>query len=89
MSHANARTNEYGRNLAIERYAGGHKVKDIAAQLGISRTTVYKWIARFAAQGPAGLADRSSRPAISPRQVSLAVELRVLAARVELHVGPV
>jgi transposase len=89
VSHANARTNEYGRNLAIERYAGGHKVKDIAAQLGISRTTVYKWIARFAAQGPAGLADRSSRPATSPRQVSLAVELRVLAARVELHVGPV
>ena len=44
MPHANARTNEYGRNLAVERYLAGHKVKDIAAQLGISRTTVYKWI---------------------------------------------
>lgn len=42
MLHANARANEYGRNLAVERYAAGHKLKDIAAQLGISRTTVYK-----------------------------------------------
>ena len=89
MSHANARTNEYGRHLAVQRYAAGHRVKDIAAQLGISRTTVYKWIARFAAQGPAGLIDRSSRPRNSPRQVPLDVELKVLAARVDLHVGPV
>jgi transposase InsO family protein len=89
MAHANARTNVYGRHLAAQRYQAGHKVKDIAAQLGISRTTVYKWIARFAAHGPAGLADRSSRPASSPHQVSLEVELRVLAARLELHVGPV
>ena len=58
LSHANARTNEYGRNLAVERYLAGHKVRDIAGQLGISRTTVYKWIARYALEGPAGLADR-------------------------------
>jgi transposase InsO family protein len=73
----------------VQRYAAGHKVKDIAAQLGISRTTVYKWIARFAAGGPAGLADRSSRPHRSPRQIPLDVELRILGARVDLHVGPV
>ena len=35
LSHAtNARTNEYGRNLAVERYLAGHKVRDIAGQLG-------------------------------------------------------
>jgi len=89
LSHANARTNEFGRRLAVERYLTGHKVKDIAAQLGISRTTVYKWIARFTAEGPAGLTDRSSRPRTSPRQVSLAVELVVLQARLDLHLGPV
>lgn len=87
MAHANARTNEYGRRLAVQRYLAGHKVKDVAAQLGISRTTVYKWIARFAAEGPAGLADRSSRPRRSPRRVPLAVELAVLRARVERHAG--
>jgi transposase InsO family protein len=87
--HANARTNEYGRRLAVERYLAGHKVKDVAGQLGISRTTVYKWISRYAAQGPAGLADRSSRPRTSPRQTPLRVELQVLLTRMELHVGPV
>jgi transposase len=89
VSHANARTNEYGRNLAVQRCLAGHKVKDVAAQLGISRTTVYKWLARFRAEGPAGLADRSSRPRRCPRQVPLAVELQVLAARLDLHAGPV
>ena len=89
MSHANARTNEYGRQLAVERYLAGHPVKDVAAQLGISRTTVYKWINRYVAEGAAGLADRSSRPRSSPRQTPLRVELQVLLARMELHVGPV
>ena len=50
LPHADARTNTYGR-LAVERYLAGHRVKDIAAQLGISRTTVFTWIARYAAQG--------------------------------------
>ena len=68
MSHANARLNEYARNLAVERYLAGQKVRDIAGQLGVSRTTVYKWIARYALEGPAGLADRSSRPRRSPRR---------------------
>jgi transposase len=89
LPHANARTNEYGRRLAVERYLAGHKVRDVAGQLGISRTTVYKWIARYAAEGLAGLADRSSRPHRSARQTSLEVELAVLQTRLELHVGPV
>ena len=89
MPHANARINEYGRSLAVQRYLAGHKVRDIAGQLGISRTTVYKWIHRFHEEGPAGLADRSSRPHGSPRQVPLAIELEVLSARIELHVGSV
>jgi transposase InsO family protein len=89
LPHANARTNEYGRNLAVQRYLEGHRVKDIAAQLGISRTTVYKWIGRFRSEGAVGLSDRSSRPRVSPRRVALAVELRVLGARLEMHAGPV
>jgi transposase InsO family protein len=89
LPHVNARTNAYGRNLAVQRYLAGHRVRDIAAQLGISRTTVYKWIARFRVEGPAGLVDRSSRPRTSPRRTPLAVELAVLAARIERHAGPV
>jgi transposase len=64
-------------------------VKDIAGQLAVSRTTVYRWISRYATEGPAGLADRSSRPHRSPRQVPLAVELQILQARLEQHTGPV
>lgn len=89
MSHANARLNEYGRSLAVQRCIAGHRVKDVAAQLGVSRTTVYKWLARFRAEGPAGLADRSSRPHYCPRQVPLAVELKVLEARLDHHTGPI
>lgn len=89
LPHANARTNAYGRNLAVQRYLAGHKARDVAAQLGISRTTVYKWINRFRAEGAAGLADRSSRPRRSPRRTPLHVELAVLAARLDLHAGPV
>jgi transposase InsO family protein len=89
VSHANARTNEYGRNLAVQRYLAGHKVRDVAGQLGISRTTVYKWIARFRAEGQAGLADRSSRPQTSPRRTPLQLELKVLLGRLEHHAGPV
>jgi transposase len=89
LSHANARLNEYGRNLAVERYLAGQRAEDIAGQLGVSRTTVYEWIARYAMEGPAGLADRSSRPHRSPRQLPLAVEFQVLKARLELHAGPV
>ena len=54
MSHASAGLKEYGRNLAVERYLAGDKVEDIAGQLGIRRTTVDKWIARDALEGPAG-----------------------------------
>jgi transposase InsO family protein len=89
LPHANARTNEYGRNLAVHRYQAGHKVRDIASQLGISRTTVYKWIARFRSEGATGLADKSSRPRTSPCRTPLHVELSILLARLEHHAGPV
>ena len=56
-------------------------VKRAAESAGVSRMTVYKWLHRFDAEGPAGLADRSSRPVNSPRrtpadQVAAVLELR-------------
>lgn len=89
MAHANARLNEYGRQLAVERYLAGHKVRDIAGQLGVSRPTIYKWIARFREGGRAGLADRSSRPHQCPRQTPKRIELRIVLARLNRRVGPV
>jgi transposase InsO family protein len=89
MSHANARLSTYHREIAVQRCLAGHRVKDVAAQLSVSRATVYKWLARFRAEGKAGLVDRSSRPHRMPRRTSLGIELVVLAARVQMHAGPV
>lgn len=38
-----------------------------AEAVGVSRRTDHKWLARFAAEGQAGLQDRSSRPHPSPK----------------------
>ena len=40
-------------------------VAELARRYGISRKTAYKWIDRYDVGGPAGLVDRSRRPAQS------------------------
>ena len=89
MSHANARTNEYGRLLIVERVAAGHRPGEVAKQLGVSRQTVYKWVRRHAAEGAAGLVDRSCRPRRSPSRTSARLERRIVAARRAHLAGPV
>ncbi|MCG6238857.1 helix-turn-helix domain-containing protein, partial [Vibrio diabolicus] len=44
MSHANARTNLFARRLIVDRVAAGWPPAHVAEQLGISRSTVYKWL---------------------------------------------
>jgi transposase InsO family protein len=56
--------------------------------MGISRQCAHRWLARFDAEGDAGLEDRSSRPFSSPTRTPAPVEERVVAARRELRVGP-
>jgi hypothetical protein len=65
----------------------GHKPREVAKQLGLSRQTVYKWLRRWRERGRAGLEDASSHPRTSPRQTPLAVELWIVAARVDEHAG--
>jgi transposase InsO family protein len=89
VNHRNARLNKYGRRLLVQRIEQGHRIADVAAQLGVSRTTAYKWWARWQAEGEAGLEDRSSRPRTSPHRTPLLVELAIVAARLERHAGPV
>lgn len=45
----------------------GRSVSEIAQMVGIGRRFVYKWVARFQAQGVEGLADRP-RPGPPPRR---------------------
>ena len=81
MSHRNARTTMHGRMLIVERYQQGWKQAHIAEAMGISRKCVHTWISRFAAEGEAGLQDRSCRPHRSPTKTPARVERQVVAAR--------
>ncbi|WP_156945111.1 leucine zipper domain-containing protein, partial [Arthrobacter sp. I3] len=54
MSHVNARLTVHGRLLIVDRVAAGRPVAHIAAELGVSRQTAYRWVRRFRAEGAAG-----------------------------------
>jgi len=59
--HKNARTTPQSRALLVHRVLQEHwPVSAVAIAFGISERTVYKWLARFRAEGLAGLADRGS-----------------------------
>jgi transposase InsO family protein len=82
VSHANARLNVHGRRLLVDRVRRqGWAVAHAAKAMGISRQCAHRWVARFDAEGEAGLVDRSSRPRSSPRRTSTAVEAAILTAR--------
>ena len=56
--------------------------------MGVSRKCVKTWLDRFATEGEAGLATRSSRPHSMPTRTSNDVEQLVLASRREHREGP-
>jgi transposase InsO family protein len=88
VSHGSARLTVHGRRLIVQRHQAGWKQAHIAAAMGVSRKCVRTWIDRYAAEGEAGLATRSSRPHSMPRRTSDAVEQKVLAARSQHRDGP-
>jgi transposase InsO family protein len=81
VSHGNARTTSHGRLLIVQRHQAGWPQSHIAKAMGVSRKCVKTWIDRFAAEGEAGLADRSSRPHSTPTRTSPEVEARVVELR--------
>ena len=82
-SHKNARTTLHSRELLIERIGQGLPAWQVAQDLGISRQTVQKWLARVRAEGHSGLYERSSRPAHSPTAVPKAKIERITALRLQ------
>jgi transposase InsO family protein len=87
VSHRNARLTFHGRLLIVRRHRTGWKQAHIAAAMGVSRKCVRTWIDRYAAEGEAGLRDRSSRPHSMPTRTPAEVEQRVLQARREHRRG--
>jgi transposase InsO family protein len=88
VSHRNARTTFHGRMLIVERFEQGWPKAHIASAMGISRKCVRIWIARYQADGQAGLCDRSSRPHTMPTRTSAIVEDQIVALRRIQRCGP-
>jgi len=89
MGHRNARLNVFGRRLIVQRVRReGWPVAHAAKAMGVSRQCAHRWLARFDAEGEAGLQDRSSRPHRSPNRTSRETEEAVLKARTRYRRGP-
>jgi transposase InsO family protein len=71
------------RREFIGLIGGSVKMSDACRRFGISRTTGYKWLDRFKAEGDEGLGDRSRRPSISPSKTPDEVERLILRARTD------
>lgn len=77
------------RELVALVDGGGVSIAELARRFGVSRKTIYKWLARQRAAGteagspdlPGALIDRSRRPATSPHRTPPEVELAVLTLR--------
>jgi transposase InsO family protein len=94
--HGNARTCPKSRELLVRRVViGGWSVAAAAEAAGVTERTVYRWLRRWREEGESGLADRSSRPHVLPRQLSAATvevirslrKLRMTAAQIAEILG--
>ena len=65
--HANAKLTPALRRLLIHRVRElGWRVTEAAEAAGVARQTAYKWLARYDAEGPAGLEVNGLRPVPVP-----------------------
>jgi transposase InsO family protein len=81
-SHKHARLTASGRALLASRILErGWTVRQAAEAAGVSLRTAYKWLARFKAEGLAGLGVRSSRPHHCPHAACPAEQERFKALR--------
>ena len=85
--HKNARTTRHSRAELVRRVQEGQAPRTVATALGIDLKTVNKWVARFEAEGPVGLADRSSRPHRLNKPTTDEVCVRILELRRQRWTG--
>jgi len=80
--HSKARLAPWTRAEIVRRILDRRQpVAEVAGAFSVSIRTVFKWLARWRAEGHAGLADRSSRPHCSPKTTHPLRVARVLALR--------
>jgi transposase InsO family protein len=80
--HKNARLT-FARRLEMvhDVTQRGHSQSAAALAHGVSLPTIRKWLGRYLAQGEMALADRSSRPMLSPRAIAPAKALAIIELR--------
>jgi transposase InsO family protein len=90
MSHANAALTPRHR-LRIARLIidDGWPVSQAAKQFNVSWPTANRWATRYAAMGPAGVLDRSSRPHHSPTRTPPEMVRKIGHLRWKQRLGPV
>jgi len=87
--HRNAPLSETGRlRLARCVVEAGWPLRRAAERFQVSPTTAARWAARYRQHGPAGMADRSSRPRSSPARTPQRAERRIVGLRVSRRLGP-
>ncbi|WP_139798831.1 helix-turn-helix domain-containing protein, partial [Andreprevotia lacus] len=69
------------KELVLLALQEGTNRRELARRMGLSPKTLYKWLARYTAQGEAGLHDQSRRPHSSPRRTEPDLEQRILSLR--------
>ena len=86
--HQNARTTPASRAELVARVLDDQlPVSLVAVAAGVCPRTVRKWVARYQAEGPEGLADRSSRPHHQPPATPAHIVSRITALRRQRQMG--
>jgi len=73
-----------GQFLIETHLRTGRPIAELASAHGMSRGWLYKLLARYRAEGPAGLEPRSRRPLTSPTRISDLYEDEIVRIRKEL-----
>lgn len=84
-THKNARLTYLRRLEMVQDITErGASASQAACRHGVSVVTARKWLARYLADGAAGLLDKSSRPQRSPRSIEPSVALAIVELRRKL-----
>jgi transposase len=92
--HANAKLGLAGRRALVAAVEEGLSLRQAAAAFNVSPATAHRWWHRWLDSGEEGrrslscLADRSSRPRRSPRQLRPELAERICACRLKTGWGP-
>jgi transposase InsO family protein len=88
MLHRNARLTVHGRRELVRRVCElGMSIGRASCELGVSRQTGAKWVARFRSQGEPGLLDGSSRPHVIRPRIEARLLRRIVRTRQRQRIG--